>query len=144
MTEQQQGLIIREAMIHEDVRVLSKSAGIINQQKYSTYEYVLQNISHVMKLATTTNNCKGRTRDDLRSLEQSIVLSTLWSSQQEQELKGKHSHTHAHVARALGMSEHKYRRIAISLKSKEKCVRRMLHRSYIFPGSQKPRMDKSQ
>ena len=105
-------------MIHRDVRILSKSAGIIDQQKYSTYEYVLQNISHVIKLATTTNNCKGRARDDLRSLEQSIVLLTLPSSQQEQELQGKHSYTHAHVARALGISEHKYRRIAISLKSK--------------------------
>ena len=73
-------------------------------------------MKYVIQLATKTNNNKDRATDDLRSLVQSIILSTLPSSEQRQPNQSIPSNRE--VATVLGMISHQYQRIALSLKTK--------------------------
>jgi len=106
LTREQQALALQEATMHEDVRLLSKSAGIIDKQKHSVHKYIPQNMKHVFELASNTNNTKGRSTDDLRPLVQSIILSTLPSSEQQQE---RSIPSNTEIASVLGMTQHQYR-----------------------------------
>ena len=77
LSPQQQVLALREALVHTRVRILSKSAGVIDNTLFDTFEYVLKNTSEVISLARKTAREKGRTNNDKRSLVESIVMVTL-------------------------------------------------------------------
>ena len=77
LTPQQQILALRESLVHNCVRILSKSAGVIDNTLFDTYQYVLKNMREVIYLARKTAREKGRTNNDKRSLVESIVMATL-------------------------------------------------------------------
>ena len=63
LTPQQQVLALREALLHIQVRIVAKSAGVIDNSLFDVYEHIINNISKVISLARKTVSKKGRTND---------------------------------------------------------------------------------
>ena len=72
-TPQQQVLALREALLNFHVRIVTKSAGVIDNSLFDVYEHVINNVSKVISLATKTTSKKDQTNDDKPSLVESIV-----------------------------------------------------------------------
>ena len=78
---EQRVLAISAAAVNSsDLRILLKSAGLVDQKEFNIYKYIFKNMRRVIKLAGETNHSNERTTDDLRSLFQSVILCTLFPS----------------------------------------------------------------
>ena len=65
-----------------EVRGLAKSAGLIDDPDFIKKSSILNNMKNVVSLTQETTKLKGRANDDRRSLEQSVVLSSMPSTRQ--------------------------------------------------------------
>ena len=54
LTPQKQVLALREALLHIQVRIVAKSAGVIDNSLFDVYEHIINNISKVLSLARKT------------------------------------------------------------------------------------------
>ena len=79
--------MLQQAVIHPLVRPIAKSAGLVDNSDFMIKNYIMNNKKRALSLAQKINNRKARTNDDLRSFVQSLVLSTLPSTQQSIEDK---------------------------------------------------------
>ena len=87
LTLQQRAFALKQAMVHPDVRALAKSAGLIDDQEFIKKNYILNNMKKVVSLAQETTKRNARPNDDKRSLLQSVVLSSIPSTQQTMDAK---------------------------------------------------------
>ena len=87
LTPQQRAFALKQAMIHPDVRALAKSAGLIDNQDFIKKSYILNNMKKVVQLAQETSKRNARPNDDRRSLVQSIVISSIPSTQERLNAK---------------------------------------------------------
>ena len=113
MSTEEQALALQQAVLHPLVRPIAKSAGLVDNNNFMIQNYVMKNIKRASLLAQKTLHKYGRTNDDLRSFVQSLVLSTLPSTQQQLEDKenGVFVPSYNQIADAFGVSKNKYHRI---------------------------------
>ena len=105
LTEEQRVLALAStAKADPQLRSIFKSAGMVDQKKYTIYRYIFKNLRRVLKLACATNHPNGRTSDDLRSLVQTVVLCTLSPTNEENLFKPSYSE----ISEILGMQPQKY------------------------------------
>ena len=71
LTPQQQVLALREALVRTCVRIFSKSAGVIDNTLFDTFEYVLKNMSEVIFLLLG--------RQQARKVEQIMIKVHWWN-----------------------------------------------------------------
>ena len=81
MSFEQQALVLQQAVLHLLVRPIAKSAGVDDINDFMIKNYILKNMKRALSLAQKINHQKGRTKDDLRSFVQSLVVSTIPSTQ---------------------------------------------------------------
>ena len=106
-TKEQQVFALREAMLHPNLWAVCSSAGVILDASFVVDQYLIQNIKQVIKLLAETQNSKGRTTDDKRSVVHSIVLACLPSP----NLQGKQPSDRAVADASIGLHWSTYRRI---------------------------------
>ena len=111
LSGKQQVLALRHAASHRRLASHFASAGLI-PHNHHIMAYVLSNIKTVIELARQTNNWRGRTSDDMRSLVQTIVLATLPPSNVRSKFDSME------VSSALGIPLTSYKRIARAMKEK--------------------------
>ena len=113
MSLEQQALVLQQAVVHPLVRPIAKSAGLVDNNNFMIQNYVMKNIKRASSLAQKTLHKYKQTNDDLRSFVQSLVLSTLPSTQQQLEDKqnGVFVPSYNQIADAIGVSKNKYHRI---------------------------------
>ena len=116
LTPQQQVLALREALLNFHVRIVAKSAGVIDNSLFDVYEHIINNMSKVISRATKTTSLNGRTNDDKRSLVESVVTSTM-EPRGAQE-RGKSNPTKVALAKVLGINCQTYRRIVNKVQCK--------------------------
>ena len=117
LTQQQRALSLQESLLHSDVRLLGKSAGVIDNDRYNAYKYIIRNMHNVMTKARTTKKSKGRTTDDLRSIVQSIVLSTIPATHEATQDEFKQPPLSL-IAEYIGIDRRAYRRIIDKIQTK--------------------------
>ena len=110
-------------MIHPDVRALAKSAGLIDDQDFIKKNYILKNMKTAVRLAQETSKRNARPNDDRRSLVQSVVVSSIPSSQQrfdanERQLSIPSS---TEIAKVLGLNPRTFQRIQKRLSTNVIC-----------------------
>ena len=113
MSLQQKALVLQQAVLHPLVRPIAKSAGIVDNNDFMVKNYIVKNIKKALTLAQKTLHKFGRTNDDLRSFVQSVVLSTIPSTQQQVEDKenGSFVPSFTQIAQTIGVFKAKYHRI---------------------------------
>ena len=113
LTPQQRAFALNQAMVHTDVRGLAKSAGLIDNQDFVKKNYILNNMKNVLALAQDTTKTKGRANDDRRSLVQSVVLSSIPSTEQRLNAKERQLSipSSTEIAKLLGVNPRTFQRI---------------------------------
>ena len=90
-------------MVCTRVRIISKSAGVIDNNMFDTCEYIHKNISEVKSLARKIISKKGRANNDKLLLVESIVMTTLQPRGMQTEERKKRS-TPTSVAKVFGLN----------------------------------------
>ena len=100
-------------MFHPNLQAVCSGACVILYASFAVQQYLIQNIKQVIKLLTETQNTKGRTTDDKRSVVQSIVLACLPSP----NIQGKQPYDRV-VADAISLHWSTYRRLVKAVTEK--------------------------
>ena len=113
LTPQQRAFALKQAMIHPDVRALAKSAGLIDNQDFIKKSYILNNMKKVVQLAQETSKRNARPNNDRRSLVQSIVISSIPSTQERLNAKERQVSIpfSTEIAKLLGLNPRTFQRI---------------------------------
>ena len=81
-------IITTSCSSHPLVWSIAKSAGLIdNTNDFMIKSYIMKNVKISVKLTLKTNSRKGWANDDLRSFVQSVVISSMPSTQEQVEDK---------------------------------------------------------
>ena len=72
---EQQVLALRHAMLNKNLRSNCVSAGVVLDSSFAVHQCLGKNIKLVIRLLTERRHAFGRTRDDKRSVVQSIVMA---------------------------------------------------------------------
>ena len=113
LTPQQRAFALNQAMIHQDVRVLAKSAGLIDNQDFMKKNYILNNMKKVVTLAQETSKRHARPNDDRRSLVQSVVIASIPSTQQRLNAKERQQTiaSSREIAKVIGLNQTTFNRV---------------------------------
>ena len=113
LSKEEQALALQQAILHPLVRSIAKSAGLADNNNYMIKNYIMNNVKSSVKLALKTNSAKGRANDDLRSLAQSVVLSSMKSTQEQLEDKenGVFVPSSQQIANTIGIPKTTFQRI---------------------------------
>ena len=120
MSLEQQALVLQQAIMHPLVKAIAKSAGLVDNNDFMVKNYVVKNMKNSLIQAQKTNSLKGRSNDDLRAFVQSVVLSSMPSTNQQVEEKenGLFKASSNQIAETLGVQKLKYYRIRKENQSK--------------------------
>ena len=82
--------------------------------------YIMDNMNRSVKLALKTNSIKGRANDDLRSFVQSVVISSIPSTEQQVQDKknGVFVLSSTQISETIGIPKSSYNRIRSLNKSR--------------------------
>ena len=111
---------MKQAVLHPLVRLIAKSAGIVDNNDFMIKNYIINNMKTTVKLALKTNSTKGQANDDLRSLVQSVIISSMPSTEQQVQDKenGVFIPPSTQIADTIGIPRSSYHRIRTLNQSK--------------------------
>ena len=107
ITNKQQVLALRDAMLHPDIRAICCSAGVAMNESIVVNHHLCENMKLVMKLLTQTTHQCARSTNDKRSVIQSVVLATLPPPLYDAKKPSERA-----IAAALGLSRNTFARFA--------------------------------
>ena len=113
LSVEEQALALQQAVLHPLVRVIAKSAGLVDNNDFMIKNYVMKNMKTSVKLALKTNSSNARANKDLRSLVQSVVISSMKSTQEQLEDKenGIFVPSSQQIANTIGIPKTTFQRI---------------------------------